>query len=61
MRHIWSSRSRQLFRPSNRFGGLMDGALRFLRQGGSGKSQRGLYVVSLGLRLYDLLGRRQRA
>ena len=45
---------------SNRFGGLMDGALRFLRQGGSGKSQRGLYVVSLGLRLYDLLGRRQR-
>ncbi len=45
---------------SNRFGGMMDGALRFLRHRGSGKSQRGLYVVSLGLRLYDLLGRRQR-
>ncbi|QNN56567.1 glycerol-3-phosphate dehydrogenase/oxidase [Diaphorobacter ruginosibacter] len=44
---------------SNRFGGFMGGALRFLGARGTG-SQRGLYVVSLGLRLYDLLGRRER-
>ncbi|UXH80011.1 glycerol-3-phosphate dehydrogenase/oxidase [Roseateles amylovorans] len=44
---------------SNHFGGLLSSALRFVgieRAPGS----RGLLVVALGLRLYDLLGRRQR-
>lgn len=44
---------------SNHFGGLLSSALRFVgieRTPGS----RGLLVVALGLRLYDLLGRRQR-
>ncbi|QIL83492.1 glycerol-3-phosphate dehydrogenase/oxidase [Diaphorobacter sp. HDW4A] len=45
---------------SQRLGGLMDGALRFVGASGAGKSQRGLFVVSLGLRLYDLLGSKQR-
>lgn len=44
---------------SSQFGGLVGSALRFIglpaRPG-----TRGLWVVALGLRLYDLLGRRQR-
>ncbi|MEK8029198.1 glycerol-3-phosphate dehydrogenase/oxidase [Ideonella sp. DXS29W] len=44
---------------SNRFGGLLSSVLRFTRLAGS-PSARGLFVVSLGLRLYDLLGRRHR-
>jgi glycerol-3-phosphate dehydrogenase len=44
---------------SNHFGGLLSSMLRFF---GISRppSSRGLLVVALGLRLYDLLGRRQR-
>lgn len=44
---------------SNHFGGMLGGALRFLGLSPA-PSARGLWVVALGLRLYDLLGRRQR-
>jgi glycerol-3-phosphate dehydrogenase len=44
---------------SNAFGGLLSGALRFLGLSPAPQA-RGLLVVALGLRLYDLLGRRQR-
>ncbi|MCM5681103.1 glycerol-3-phosphate dehydrogenase/oxidase [Schlegelella sp. S2-27] len=44
---------------SNHFGGLLSGLLRFVGISASPGS-RGLLVVALGLRLYDLLGRRQR-
>ena len=44
---------------SNRFGGLLSGLLRFTGLSMSPRA-RGLLVVALGLRLYDLLGRRQR-
>lgn len=45
---------------STRFGGLLDSMLRFTGLTRA-PSARGLLVVALGLRLYDLLGRRQRA
>ena len=45
---------------TNPFGGLLSSALRFFGISMSPAS-RGLLVVALGLRLYDLLGRRQRA
>ena len=45
---------------TNSFGGLLSSALRFFGISMSPGS-RGLLVVALGLRLYDLLGRRQRA
>lgn len=41
------------------FGGMLDSALRFLGRPASPRT-RGLLAVALGLRLYDLLGRRQR-
>jgi len=44
---------------SNRFGGLFNSALRFIGIERA-PSSRGMLVVALGLRLYDLLGRRQR-
>lgn len=44
----------------NWFGGLMSSALRFFGRTPSQRS-RGLLAVALGLRLYDALGRRQRA
>ena len=44
---------------SNHFGGLLSSALRFFGISRA-PSSRGLLVVALGLRLYDLLGRRQR-
>jgi len=44
---------------SNAFGGLLSGALRFLGLSPAPQA-RGLLVVALGLRLYDLLGHRQR-
>ena len=44
---------------SNHFGGLLSGLLRFVGISAS-PGARGLLVVALGLRLYDLLGRRQR-
>ena len=44
---------------SSHFGGLLGGILRFAGRTPSAKA-RGLFVVALGLRLYDLLGRRQR-
>ena len=43
---------------SNHFGGLLSGMLRFVGIPSSPGS-RGLFVVALGLRLYDALGRRQ--
>ena len=45
---------------SSHFGGLLSSAMRFAGLSPS-PSARGLLVVALGLRLYDLLGRRQRA
>jgi glycerol-3-phosphate dehydrogenase len=44
---------------SNHFGGLLSSAMRFFGLSMSPGS-RGLFVVALGLRVYDLLGRRQR-
>lgn len=44
---------------STHFGGLLSSMLRFVGISMS-PSSRGLFVVALGLRLYDLLGRRQR-
>ena len=44
---------------SSHFGGLLSSMLRFTGLA-SKPSARGLFVVALGLRLYDLLGRRQR-
>lgn len=44
---------------SNAFGGLLSGALRFLGLSPAPQA-RGMLVVAIGLRLYDLLGRRQR-
>lgn len=44
---------------SSRFGGLLGSLLRFVGITPA-FSRRGLFVVALGLRLYDLLGRRQR-
>jgi glycerol-3-phosphate dehydrogenase len=44
---------------SSRFGGLLSSMLRFTGITMS-PGARGLFVVALGLRLYDLLGRRQR-
>lgn len=44
---------------SSHFGGLLGSAMRFVGLSPS-PSARGLFVVALGLRLYDLLGRRQR-
>lgn len=44
---------------SNLFGGLLGGLLRFIGAAPAPRP-RGLLVVALGLRLYDLLGRRQR-
>lgn len=44
---------------SSHFGGLFSSMLRFTGLASS-PSSRGLFVVALGLRLYDLLGRRQR-
>jgi len=44
---------------SSHFGGLLSSMLRFTGLASS-PSSRGLFVVALGLRLYDLLGRRQR-
>ncbi|MCW5319949.1 glycerol-3-phosphate dehydrogenase/oxidase [Verminephrobacter aporrectodeae subsp. tuberculatae] len=43
---------------SSRFGGLLGSALRFAGRSAS-PGARGLFVVALGLRLYELLGRRQ--
>jgi len=45
---------------STHFGGLLSSMLRFVGISMS-PSTRGLFVVALGLRLYDLLGRRQSA
>ncbi len=44
---------------SSHFGGLLSSLLRFTGLTAA-PSERGLFVVALGLRLYDLLGRRQR-
>ncbi len=44
---------------SSRYGGLLSSMLRFTGLK-AGSQPRGLFVVQLGLRLYDLLGRRQR-
>ena len=46
---------------SSLFGGLVSSALRFIGRNPPQKRTRGLLAVALGLRLYDMLGRRQRA